>query len=105
MNYTTLQVSGVKVRLISEEESRRLKSPRLRAVARVALSDQLQLNGLRVYDGENGLFVYYPSEPPVESSTCFHQLYFPLVSALRAAIEKAVLSLYLKGGGKDGDVL
>ena len=34
-----------------------------RAFARVVINEQLQLTGLRIIDGSNGLFVSYPNDP------------------------------------------
>ena len=53
----------------------------------------LQLTGLRVYEGVNGLFVSYPNDTSRPGEE-YHQIYYPLTSELRAAIEKAILEEY-----------
>ena len=56
-------------------------------------NDQLQLNGLRVYDGAKGLFVSYPNDVSRKGEE-YHQIYHPVSSELRASIEKTVLEEY-----------
>ena len=57
------------------------------------LEDQLQLTGLRVYEGAKGLFVSYPNNLSYKGEE-YHQIYYPVTGDLRAAIEKAILAEY-----------
>ena len=83
----TLEITNLQVYPVKEPKGK------LRAVARVVLADQLQLTGLRVYDGVHGLFVSYPNDTSRKGEE-YHQIYYPVTSELRAAIEKAVLEEY-----------
>lgn len=64
-----------------------------RAMVRVVLSDQLQLTGMRVVDGSNGLFVSYPNDPSHKGDD-FKSLFYPVTKELRDHIETAVLARY-----------
>lgn len=66
---------------------------KLRAYARVLLDDQLQLTGLRLYDGVGGLFVSYPNDPNHKGED-YRQLYYPVTRELRDLIEQAVIAEY-----------
>lgn len=58
--------------------------------ARVVIADQLQLTGLRIVDGVDGLFVAYPNDPSYKGDD-YKSIFYPLTRELREAIEKAVL--------------
>ena len=64
-----------------------------RAFARVVLADQLQLTGLRVVDGTQGLFVSYPNDPSYKGDD-YRSIYYPVTRELRDAVEAAVLAGY-----------
>jgi stage V sporulation protein G len=64
-----------------------------RAIARVAINDQLQLTGLRVMDGVNGFFVSYPLDPYYKGEE-YHSIFYPLHKELREHIEQCVLEKY-----------
>ena len=83
----TLEVTNVQIYPIKEPKGK------LRAMARIVLADQLQLTGLRVYDGAKGLFVSYPNDPSYKGED-YRQIFHPVTGELRAAIEKAVLDEY-----------
>jgi stage V sporulation protein G len=89
----TLEVTSVQVY--------RLKEPlgKTRALARVVLADQMQLTGLRVVDGANGLFVSYPNDPSYKGDD-YRSLFYPVTRELREHIESAVLARY--NDGDDG---
>jgi stage V sporulation protein G len=65
----------------------------LRGLASVVLNDQLQLRGLRIIDGENGLFVGYPVYPFYKGED-FRSVCFPITRQLREHIENCVLEKY-----------
>lgn len=83
----TLEITNLQVYPVKEPQGK------LRAFARVVLADQIQLNGIRVYDGARGLFVSYPNEASRKGEE-YHQIYHPVSSELRSSIEKTVLEEY-----------
>ncbi len=66
---------------------------RVKAIANIVLNDQIQVRGLRVMDGENGLFVGYPVDPFYKGEG-FRNIVFPITAELRQHIEKSVLGKY-----------
>ena len=66
---------------------------RVKAIANIVLNDQVQVRGLRVMDGENGLFVGYPVDPFYKGEG-FRNIVFPITAELRHHIEKRVLEKY-----------
>ena len=62
-------------------------------MASVILNDQFQIRGLRIMEGENGLFVGYPNDPFYKGED-IHSLYFPMTRQLREHIENCVLEKY-----------
>ena len=62
-------------------------------MASVILNDQFQIRGLRIMEGENGLFVGYPNEPFYKGED-FHSVCFPMTRPLREHIENCVLEKY-----------
>ena len=66
---------------------------RVKAIANIVLNDQIQVRGLRVMDGENGLFVGYPVDPFYKGEG-FRNIVFPITAELRQHIEKSVLEKY-----------
>ena len=78
------------------------------ALATVVLNDQLTIRGLRVMDGEYGMFVGYPNDPfykgealrsivfPISRALREHigSIVFPITRALREHIENCVLEKY-----------
>lgn len=65
----------------------------MKALANIVLNDQIQLRGLRVMDGEYGLFVSYPTDPFFKGQS-FRNLYIPITRQLRDHIETCVLTAY-----------
>lgn len=66
---------------------------RVKGMAVVVLNDQLIVRGLRVLDGENGLFVSYPVDPFFKGEE-FRSIVFPITRQLREHIENCVLEQY-----------
>ena len=64
------------------------------ALATVVLNDQLTIRGLRVMDGEYGMFVGYPNDPFYKGED-LRSTVFPITRALREHIENCVLEKYL----------
>lgn len=65
----------------------------LKGTASVVLNEQFLIRGLRVMDGENGLFVSYPLDPFFKGEE-FHNVCNPLTRQLREHIENCVLEKY-----------
>lgn len=66
---------------------------KMKGTANIVLNDQILIRGLRVMDGENGLFVGYPIDPLFkgEDLRCIAQ---PITRNLREHIENCVLEKY-----------
>lgn len=62
-------------------------------MATIVLNDCFLVRGLRIMDGENGLFVGYPQDPYYKGED-FRTLCNPLTRDLRERIENAVLEKY-----------
>jgi len=62
-------------------------------IANVVLNNQLQISGLRIMDGVNGMFVGYPPNPLYKGED-FRSSVFPITRALREHIENCVLEKY-----------
>jgi stage V sporulation protein G len=64
-----------------------------KGIASVVLNDQFMIRGLRVMDGENGLFVGYPVDPFFKGET-YRSICNPVTRQLREHIENCVLEKY-----------
>lgn len=65
----------------------------IKALAQVVLNDQFTIRGLRVMDGENGLFVAYPVDPFFKGES-LRSICNPVTRQLRENIESAVIEKY-----------
>lgn len=65
----------------------------VKAIVNIVLNDQIKVRGLRVMDGESGLFVGYPNDPFYKGDD-FRSIVYPLTAELRHHIEKRVLEKY-----------
>lgn len=65
----------------------------LKAIACIVLNDQFLIRGLRVMEGENGLYVGYPFDPFYKSEE-YRSIYTPMSRQLREHIENVVLEKY-----------
>ena len=83
----TLPITNMQVFPVREPKGK------LRAYARVLLAEQLQLTGLKLYNGDNGLFVSYPNDPAHKGED-YRQLFYPVDLNLRDSIEKAIIQEY-----------
>lgn len=62
-------------------------------LATIVLNDQFQVRGLRIMDGENGLYVGYPNDPFYKGED-FRSVCCPMTRQLREHIENCVLEKY-----------
>jgi len=87
--FEQLQVTQVQVFPFKESVS----MGNIKGLATVVLNDQLVIRGLRIMDGENGLFVGYPLDPFFKGEE-LRSITNPLTRALREHIENVVLEKY-----------
>lgn len=74
------------------------KMGHMKGLATVVLNDQLHIRGLRIMDGENGLFVCYPVDPFFKGDD-FRHLVNPITRELREHIENCILEKYQQAIG------
>lgn len=67
----------------------------MKGMASVTLNDQFMIRGLRVMEGENGLFVGYPNDPFYKGED-FRSICLPITRQLREHIENCVLEMYME---------
>lgn len=67
----------------------------LKGVAQIVLNDQMVIRGLRIMEGENGLFVCYPVDPFFKGDD-FKYIASPITRQLREHIENVVIEKYKK---------
>lgn len=89
METKTLEVTDVRILLFKDG----LDTGRVRAIAEATVGGQLLLKGIRVMDGEGGLFVAYPHDP-FYTGEDYRTLYAPVTVEFRKALEDAVLGKY-----------
>ena len=65
----------------------------LRGLASIVLNDQIQIRGLRIMDGVNGMFVGFPNDPFYKGED-FRSIVLPITRQLREHIENCVLEKY-----------
>lgn len=78
-----------------------IEGPRMghmKGLATVVLNDQLHIRGLRIMDGDNGLFVGYPVDPFFKGDD-FRHLVNPITRELREHIENCILEKYQQAIG------
>ncbi|HHX00494.1 MAG TPA: hypothetical protein GX740_04230 [Acholeplasmataceae bacterium] len=81
-----MKVTNVKVYKIEGKE-------KLRATATITLNDAFMVHGLKVIDGEKGLFVVMPA---VKKNGLFKDIAHPITAEMRNQIVEAVLEEYHK---------
>lgn len=65
----------------------------MKGLASIVLNDQMLIRGLRIMDGENGLFIGYPNDPFYKGED-FRSICNPVTRQLREHIENCVLERY-----------
>lgn len=65
----------------------------LLGLASIVLNDQLLVRGLRIMDGDNGIYVGYPNDPFYKGEDV-RSVCFPMTRQLREHIENCVLEKY-----------
>ena len=87
MNFECLTVTDVKVHPLH------VQMTHIRGLATIVLNDQVVVRGLRVMDGESGLFVGYPNDPFYKGED-LRTVFQPINRQLREHIENKVLEKY-----------
>ena len=64
-----------------------------KAFASVAVEDLIAIRGIRVVEGNKGLFVTMPQSQDAKTKE-FHDIAFPVAKGLRGEISKAILNEY-----------
>lgn len=76
----------------------------MKGLASVVLNDQILIRGLRIMEGEYGLFVGYPMDPFYKGED-FRHIIIPMTRQLREHIENCVLEKFQltisQGGAND----
>lgn len=87
IEYECLTVTDVKVCPLQ------VKMSNIKGLATIVFNDQFIVRGLRVMDGENGLYVGYPNDPFYKGED-FRAVCQPISKQLRDHIENRVLEKY-----------
>ena len=65
-----------------------------KALAEIVFNDQLLIRGIRVVEGENGLYISYPFHPTTGEDGQPRSTVFPITKVLRDHVEAVVLEKY-----------
>jgi stage V sporulation protein G len=65
----------------------------LKGFAQVTLDDAIKITGLKIFEGDNGLYLTYPRNPKSKKNLCFA---FPIDVNLRRTIEEQVVTEFTK---------
>ena len=88
-DFDCLAVTQVRVFPLKEGPS----MGRIKGYATITLNDQFQIRGLRIIEGDLGLFVGYPNDPFYKGDD-YRSVCFPITRQLREHIETCVLEKY-----------
>jgi stage V sporulation protein G len=83
---TNIELTAIKVYPFKQAKGK------IKAFAQVVLNGALRLNGLKVIEGDNGLFIGFPSEKGKDGT--FYSIYHPINRESRSVIQDAVLANY-----------
>ena len=99
--FDCLAVTNVQVWPFSEGPS----LGHMKGLAQIVINDQLVIRGMRIMEGEYGLFVSYPLDPFYKGED-YRSVVNPITRALREHIEACVLEKYnavMEGQGGSHD--
>ncbi|MCX7831505.1 MAG: septation regulator SpoVG [Actinobacteria bacterium] len=83
-----MKVTKVDVRLRNDENTK------LKAIASVTFDDEFVVHGIRVVEGEKGMFIAMPSKKTADGK--HKDIAHPLKTETRQMIQEAVLAEYAK---------
>lgn len=89
-DFDVLAVTDVKVYVFNESSN----MDQVKGLATIVLNDQLQIRGLRVMEGINGMYLAYPNDPFYKGEELRAGV-FPMTKQLREHIENCVLEKYM----------
>lgn len=84
MNAEDIKVSSIT--MIEDENSK------LKAIATITVNDEVALHGIKVFDGDKGIFVQMPQKRDRDGN--YKDIIFPITAEAREAINNAVLEKY-----------
>ena len=87
--FDVLAVTNVQVCPFNEEQN----MGHIKGLANIVLNDQLNIRGLRIIEGENGLYVGFPNDPFYRGEE-LRSFIYPITRQLREHIENCVLEKY-----------
>ncbi|OGJ89085.1 MAG: hypothetical protein A2268_08795 [Candidatus Raymondbacteria bacterium RifOxyA12_full_50_37] len=83
---TNIELTAIKVYPFKQAKGK------IKGFVQVVLNNALKLNGLKIVEGENGLFLSYPSEKGKDGN--YYSIYNPITRESRTEIQDAVLANY-----------
>ena len=84
-----MRITDVRVRKIDKEG-------KMKAIVSVTFDDEFVVHGIKVIDGDKGLFVAMPSKKASDGE--YRDIAHPINSSTRDNIQKVVLEAYEKAG-------
>ena len=84
--YTHLKITDIRIRLISNEDSK------LKAVASITIDDCFVVHDIKILDGSQGYFISMPNRKTPEGS--YKDICHPINTPTREEINKLVLAKY-----------
>ena len=81
-----MKITSVNVRKIEKENSR------IRGIASVVLDDAFAVHGIRIIEGDNGLFIAMPSRKTNNDE--YHDIAHPITQDCRQMFQDAIVEAY-----------
>lgn len=81
-----MKITNVSVNKIEKEDSR------CKGIATVILDDEIAIHGIRIIDGNNGLFIAMPSKKSNDDK--YYDIVHPIKKEIREMLEKVILDEY-----------
>lgn len=69
------------------------KETTLKAIVQITFNDALKISGLKLFDGQDGMYLRYPINPKSLKRMCFS---FPIDYDFRKQIESDVIDEYVR---------
>ena len=82
-----MKITSVNVRKVDSEN-------RMRGIASVVLDECFAIHGIRIIEGDNGLFTAMPNRKASDGT--YHDIAHPITSECRKEFEDAIISEYNK---------
>jgi len=67
-----------------------------KALASIIIEDAVKIDGIRVMDGANGLFVSMPSKKDEKAEKGYRDVAYPITKEARELVQQTVLDAYNK---------